>query len=79
MDKWPQVKNHSEYNFNVIICNYIRKPGFTMMKVQIIRIEENVVSCSLEDGHILDIDRKWLPEDIKENDELDFNVEVARK
>lgn len=49
------------------------------MKVQIIRIEENVVSCSLEDGHILDIDRKWLPEDIKENDELDFNVEVARK
>lgn len=49
------------------------------MKVQIIRIEENVVSCRLEDGHILDIDRKWLPENIKLDDELDFNVEVARK
>lgn len=49
------------------------------MKVQIIRIEKNIVSCQLEDGHILDIDRKWLPEDIKIDDELDFNVEVAKK
>ena len=49
------------------------------MKVQIIRIEDKIVSCQLEDGHILDIDRKWLPEDIKIEDELDFNVEVARK
>lgn len=49
------------------------------MKVQIIRIEENIVSCRLEDGHILDIDRKWLHEDIKLDDEVDFNVEVARR
>lgn len=49
------------------------------MKVQIIRIEKNVVSCSLEDGHILDIDRKWLPEDIRLDDELDFNIEIAKK
>lgn len=50
-----------------------------MMKVQIIRIEENVVSSRLEDGHILDIDRKWLPKYIKLDDEVDFNVEVARR
>lgn len=49
------------------------------MKVHIIRIEEKVVSCQLEDGHILDIDRKWLPDDIKIDDEIDFNVEIARK
>ena len=49
------------------------------MKVQIIRIEENVVSCRLEDGHILDIARQWLPDDIRLDDEVDFNVEVARK
>lgn len=49
------------------------------MKVQIIRIKENIVSFRLEDGYILDIDRKWLPEDIKLDDVVDFNVEVARK
>lgn len=49
------------------------------MKVQIIRIEESVVSCQLEDGHILDIARQWLPEEINVDDELDFNVEIARK
>lgn len=49
------------------------------MKVEIIRIEKNIVSCRLEDGHILDIDRKWMPENIELNDELDFNVEIAKK
>lgn len=48
------------------------------MKVQVIRVEEKIVSCQLEDGHILDIDKRWLPEDIKVDDTFDFNVEVAR-
>lgn len=58
---------------------YLKTGEIEKMKVQIIRIEANVVSCQLEDGHILDIDRKWLPEDIKLDDELDFNVEVAKR
>lgn len=48
------------------------------MKVQVIRIEGQVVSCKLEDGHILDIDKRWLPDEIKVDDEIDFNVEVAK-
>lgn len=48
------------------------------MKIQVIRIEGSVVSCQLEDGHILDIDKRWLPENVKVDDELDFNVEVAK-
>lgn len=48
------------------------------MKVKIIRIEESVVSCRLEDDHILDIDKRWLPEGIKIDDELDFDVAVAK-
>ncbi len=49
------------------------------MLVNIIRIEDSIVSCQLEDGHILDIDKRWLPDNIKINDEVDFNVEIAKK
>lgn len=47
------------------------------MNIQIIRIEEKVVSCRLEDGHILDIARQWFPAQINIDDELDFNVEAV--
>lgn len=49
------------------------------MQIKIIRVEKQVVSCELEDGHILDIDRRWLGDDIKEGDILDFNVEKAKQ
>ena len=39
------------------------------MLVTIIRIEDSIVSCQLEDGHILDIDKRWLPDNIKINDD----------
>lgn len=44
------------------------------MKMEVIRIEGSVVTCQLADGHILDIDKKWLEKDIKEGDELEFQV-----
>lgn len=49
------------------------------MLVKIIRIEDKIVSCQLEDGHILDIDKRWLPEDAMVDDVVDFNVEIAKK
>lgn len=49
------------------------------MLVKIIRIEDRVVSCVLSDGTVLDLDRKWLPEAIDVDDELDFCVEIAKK
>ena len=47
------------------------------MKLQIIRIDKEVVVCALEDGSLLDIARKWFDEDIKENDLIDFDVNDA--
>lgn len=44
------------------------------MKLTIIRIEENIVTCELEDGSLLDVDRKWFNKDIKENDLIEFDV-----
>lgn len=44
------------------------------MKMEVIRIDGPVVTCQLADGHILDIDKKWLDKDIKEGDELEFSV-----
>lgn len=49
------------------------------MTVHIMRIEERVVNCRLDDGQFLDIDRKWLPEEINLEDELDFDVAIASK
>ena len=48
------------------------------MKVQVIRVEEKINSFQLEYGNILDIDMRWLPEDIRVDDIFDFNVEVVR-
>lgn len=47
------------------------------MKVKVIRIEDEVVTCELEDGHLLDIAKIWLPQNIKVNDEL--NIDIAKK
>ena len=45
------------------------------MKLTISRIEEDIVTCELEDGTLLDIDRKWFKENIKENDVVKFDVQ----
>lgn len=44
------------------------------MKLTIIRIEENIVTCELEDGQILDVARRWFTDDIKMNDIIEFDV-----
>ena len=44
------------------------------MKLIITRIEENIVTCELEDGQLLDIARRWFSKDIKENDIIEFDV-----
>ena len=44
------------------------------MKLKIIRIENSIVTCELDDGTILDIARRWLTEDIQEGDVIEFNA-----
>ena len=44
------------------------------MILTIIRVEENIVTCELEDGQLLDIARRWFSKDIKENDIIEFDV-----
>jgi hypothetical protein len=44
------------------------------MKLTIIRIEENIVTCELEDGSLLDIARRWFNSDVKEQDVIEFDV-----
>lgn len=44
------------------------------MKLTIIRIEDNIVTCELEDGSLLDIARRWFNNDIKEQDVIEFDV-----
>ena len=55
-------------NFN----EYIRR-HYTM-KLKIIRIENRIVTCQLDDGTIIDIARRWFTEDIREGDTIDITV-----
>jgi len=42
------------------------------MLMEIIRIESGIVTGQLEDGHIIDIDQKWLASTIKVGDKVEF-------
>ena len=44
------------------------------MKLTIIRIDNGVVTCELEDGSILDVAQRWFAQNIKEGDEIEFDV-----
>lgn len=44
------------------------------MKLTIIRIESEVITCELEDGSILDIAKKMVSQTIKEGDKIEFDV-----
>ena len=44
------------------------------MKLKIIRIENNIVTCELEGGTIIDISQKWFSKDIKEDDIIEFDA-----
>lgn len=49
------------------------------MSLIIIRIENRIVTCELEDGTIIDIARRWFAEDIQEGDKIEFNIFDIRK
>lgn len=44
------------------------------MKLTIIRIENEIVTCELEDGGLLEISKRWFSEDIKINDIIEFDA-----
>ena len=48
------------------------------MKLIIARIEEHIVTCELEDGTLLDIDKKWLDKQIKVGDSIEVDVQSAK-
>lgn len=44
------------------------------MKLIILRIEDEIVNCQLDNGTIIDIARRWFTEDIHEYDIIEFDV-----
>lgn len=44
------------------------------MKLTVIRIDQEIVTCELEDGTLLDIARMWFNSNIKVNDVLEFDI-----
>lgn len=49
------------------------------MKLTILRVEKEIVVCELEDGTLLDIARRWVDKDIKENDVIEFDIYDVKK
>ncbi|MCM1253715.1 MAG: hypothetical protein NC321_12915 [Clostridium sp.] len=44
------------------------------MKLTILRIDDMVVNCQLDNGSLIDIARRWFTEDIQEGDTIEFDV-----
>ena len=44
------------------------------MRLRIIRIEENVVTCEIDGDTLIDIGRIWFNQDIHVDDEIEFDV-----
>lgn len=44
------------------------------MELKILRIENDIVNCQLDNGTIIDIARRWFTEEIHENDIIEFDV-----
>lgn len=44
------------------------------MKLTILRIENQIVNCQLDDGTIIDIARRWFIDDIQEGNTIDFDM-----
>ena len=44
------------------------------MKLTIIRIEKEIVTCELEKGGLIEIARMWFTDNIQENDIIEFDV-----
>ncbi len=44
------------------------------MELTILRIENRIVNCQLDNGTIIDIARRWFSEDIQEGDTIEFDI-----
>lgn len=44
------------------------------MKLTILRIENEIVNCQLDNGTIIDIARRWFTEDIQEGETIEFDM-----
>lgn len=44
------------------------------MKLTILRIENRIVNCQLDNGTIIDIARRWFSEDIQEGSTIEFDI-----
>lgn len=44
------------------------------MKLTILRIENRIVNCQLDDGTIIDIAQRWFADDIQEGDSVEFDI-----
>ena len=49
------------------------------MKLTILRIENEIINCQLDDGTIIDIARRWFTEDIQEGDTIEFDMNDCKK
>lgn len=49
------------------------------MKLTILRIENRIVNCRLDNGVIIDIGRRWFTEDIQEGDIIEFDIHNCKK
>ncbi len=49
------------------------------MKLTILRIDNRIVNCQLDDGTIIDIARRWFTEDIQEGDTIEFDMHDCKK
>lgn len=45
------------------------------MKLTIMRIENRIVNCKLDNGTIIDIAQRWFTKDIQEGDVIDFDMD----
>ena len=45
------------------------------MKLTIIRIENEIVVCELDDGGLIDIGKQWLDKNVKIGDVIEFEYE----
>lgn len=49
------------------------------MKLTILRIENEIVNCQLDNGSIIDIAWRWFPGDINEGDTIEFDINDSKE
>ena len=48
------------------------------MTLTIVRIDNGIVTCELEDGTLIDISQMWFDKTVKECDEIEFDMTVEK-